>query len=233
MSGLTVGPGRYPADMSRAGLGTPPPATPAPPVGGAGGRALDGPRPRPDPAAARAHRHADDGHRRARRGALPVPNPLFGLRVISLPARNATAAIAITYAGMGMLVLAWLWIGRMLRARGAVAPAPDRTQLARTGLLWALPLALAPADVLQGRLQLPRAERDHRTRARPVLARAGRGAGRRRPAHPHDPDDLARHPGPVRPAVPHARPRHHRADRLGRDPGRVRPPRPRPRAAWR
>jgi alpha-1,6-mannosyltransferase len=77
-------------------------------------------------------------------GALPVPNPLFGLRVISLPARNATAAIAITYAGMGMLVLAWLWIGRMLRARGAVAPAPDRTQLARTGLLWALPLALAP-----------------------------------------------------------------------------------------
>ena len=77
-------------------------------------------------------------------GALPVPNPLFGLRLISLPARNATAAIAITYAGMGMLVLAWLWIGRMLRARGAVAPAPDRTQLARTGLLWALPLALAP-----------------------------------------------------------------------------------------
>ena len=32
VSGLTVGPGRYPADMSRAGLGTPPPATPAPPV---------------------------------------------------------------------------------------------------------------------------------------------------------------------------------------------------------
>jgi len=77
-------------------------------------------------------------------GALPVPNPLFGLRVISLPSRNATAAIAITYAGMGMLVLAWLWIGRMLRARGAVAPAPDRAQLARTALLWALPLALAP-----------------------------------------------------------------------------------------
>ncbi len=77
-------------------------------------------------------------------GALPVPNPLFGLRLISLPARNATAAIAITYAGMGMLVLAWLWIGRMLRWYGAVAPAPDRAQLARTGLLWALPLALAP-----------------------------------------------------------------------------------------
>jgi alpha-1,6-mannosyltransferase len=77
-------------------------------------------------------------------GALPVPNPLFGLRVLSLPSRNATVAIAVTYAGMGMLVIAWLWIGSMLRARGAVAPAPDRPQLARAGLLWALPLTLAP-----------------------------------------------------------------------------------------
>ena len=33
VSGLTVGPGRYPADMSRVGLGTPPPPTPAPQVG--------------------------------------------------------------------------------------------------------------------------------------------------------------------------------------------------------
>ncbi len=77
-------------------------------------------------------------------GALPVPNPLFGLRVLGLPSRNATLAIAVTYAGIGMLVLAWLWIGKMLRAHGAVAPAPDRLQLARTAALWALPLAVAP-----------------------------------------------------------------------------------------
>lgn len=77
-------------------------------------------------------------------GALPVPNPLGGMRLLGLPARNATVAIAVTYAGMGMLVLAWLWIGRMLRARGAVAPAPDRRQLARTAVAWALPLAVAP-----------------------------------------------------------------------------------------
>jgi alpha-1,6-mannosyltransferase len=77
-------------------------------------------------------------------GALPVPNPLNGLRVLGLPARNATLAIALTYAGMGMLVLAWLWIGRMLSARGAVAPAPERPALARTALLWAFPLAIAP-----------------------------------------------------------------------------------------
>lgn len=77
-------------------------------------------------------------------GALPVPNPLFGLRVLGLPARNATLAIAVTYAGIGLLVLSWLWIGRMLRTRGAVPPAPDRAQLARTAVLWTLPLALAP-----------------------------------------------------------------------------------------
>jgi alpha-1,6-mannosyltransferase len=158
VSGVTVGAGRYPSSMSRAGLAghsaghaggaaAPPPAAGVPEIGT--------PAPLAPPVAA-----TPDPARIPRRlgltgtllmgvgalgaGALPVPNPLFGLRVISLPARNATAAIAITYAGMGMLVLAWLWIGRMLRARGAVAPAPDRAQLARTGLLWALPLALAP-----------------------------------------------------------------------------------------
>ncbi|MBO0850577.1 MAG: hypothetical protein J2P20_14025, partial [Pseudonocardia sp.] len=38
-------------------------------------------------------------------GALPVPNPAFGLRVLGLPSRNATVSIAITYAGMAMVVL--------------------------------------------------------------------------------------------------------------------------------
>lgn len=77
-------------------------------------------------------------------GAFPVPNPLNGLRVLGLPSRNVTAAIAVTYAGLGMVVLAWLWIARMLSSRGAVAPAPQRRELTRTALLWALPLALAP-----------------------------------------------------------------------------------------
>jgi alpha-1,6-mannosyltransferase len=77
-------------------------------------------------------------------GALPVPNPLFGLRVLGLPARNATLAIAVTYAGIGLVVLAWLWVGKMLRFRGAVAPAPTKAQLARTAVMWAIPLAIAP-----------------------------------------------------------------------------------------
>ena len=77
-------------------------------------------------------------------GALPVPNPLFGLRLLGLPARNATIAIAVTYTGLLLLVLAWLWIGKMLRFHGAVAPAPVPSQLTRTAVLWALPLAVAP-----------------------------------------------------------------------------------------
>jgi alpha-1,6-mannosyltransferase len=77
-------------------------------------------------------------------GALPVPNPLFGLRLLGLPSRNTTIAIAVTYAGIVMLVLAWLWVGKMLRAKGAVPPAPDRGQIARTAVMWAVPLAVAP-----------------------------------------------------------------------------------------
>jgi alpha-1,6-mannosyltransferase len=77
-------------------------------------------------------------------GALPVPNPVFGLRLLGLPSRNTTIAIAVTYTGICMLVLAWLWVGKMLRARGAVPPAPTRAQLARTAVLWAVPLAVAP-----------------------------------------------------------------------------------------
>jgi alpha-1,6-mannosyltransferase len=77
-------------------------------------------------------------------GALPVPNPLFGLRLLGLPSRNTTIAIAVSYTGICMLVLAWLWVGKMLRARGAVPPAPTRAQLARTAVMWAVPLAVAP-----------------------------------------------------------------------------------------
>jgi alpha-1,6-mannosyltransferase len=77
-------------------------------------------------------------------GALPVPNPLFGERLIGLPARNATVSIAITYAGMGMVVLAWLWLGRLLKRdqNGGTPLAPGF--ITRTMALWALPLFAAP-----------------------------------------------------------------------------------------
>jgi alpha-1,6-mannosyltransferase len=77
-------------------------------------------------------------------GALPVPNPLNGLRLLGLPGRNATLAIAITYTGL----ITWCWPGcGSARCCGPTArspPPPPGSQLARTAVLWAVPLAIAP-----------------------------------------------------------------------------------------
>lgn len=75
-------------------------------------------------------------------GALPVPNPLFGLRVLGLPGRNVTIALALAYAGAGLVVLAWLGVARLLLRPDA--PAVPRAHLVRTAVTWALPLAVAP-----------------------------------------------------------------------------------------
>jgi alpha-1,6-mannosyltransferase len=48
-------------------------------------------------------------------GPLPVPNPLFGLRVLGLPGRNV--ALAPAYARTGLVVLAWIGVARLLPAR--------------------------------------------------------------------------------------------------------------------
>lgn len=75
-------------------------------------------------------------------GALPVPNPLFGLRLLGLPGRNATLAVAVTYVGMGLLVLAWWSVARSLRPAAGIPP--SRAALLRTALTWAIPLITAP-----------------------------------------------------------------------------------------
>lgn len=77
-------------------------------------------------------------------GALPVPNPLFGTRLLGLPSRNATLSIAITYTGMGMVVLGWLWLGRMLKRDQNGGTPLAKGYITRTMTLWALPLFVAP-----------------------------------------------------------------------------------------
>jgi alpha-1,6-mannosyltransferase len=78
-------------------------------------------------------------------GALPVPNPLFGIRVLGLPIRNVSAALTITYLGMGMVVVAWLWLGQRLWAhqRDGAERIGGRA-VGRAAALWGLPLAIAP-----------------------------------------------------------------------------------------
>lgn len=76
-------------------------------------------------------------------GAMPASayNPLLGVRVLGLPARLPTMSLAIAYVGMGMMVLAWLWLGRLAwpgRVRLTVR------QLTRILVMWAAPLAVAP-----------------------------------------------------------------------------------------
>jgi alpha-1,6-mannosyltransferase len=75
-------------------------------------------------------------------GAAPVDNPLSGVRLIGLPARIPTVAMACAWLGMLMVVVAWLWLGKLSwpgRERML-----SRTQLDRTVVMWGLPLALAP-----------------------------------------------------------------------------------------
>ena len=183
--------------------------------GAAGGRVLDDPRPGADPAPARAHRRADDGHRRARRRApCPCRTRCSGCACISLPARNATAAIAITYAGMGMLVLAWLWIGRMLRARGAVAPGPGphparahRRCCGRCRSRWRRRCSPRTSTATSRRARSLRAA-STRTSLGPAAA-----LGVDDPLTRTIPTIWRDTPAAVRPAVPDARARHHRADR--------------------
>lgn len=76
-------------------------------------------------------------------GANPVlQNPLLGVRLLGLPARMPSTALAVVMTGMIMVVLAWLVVGRFVRRD---APRRlSRRQLDRTLLLWALPLVVAP-----------------------------------------------------------------------------------------
>jgi alpha-1,6-mannosyltransferase len=76
-------------------------------------------------------------------GTAPVlGNPVVGHRVLGLFTRMPTASLAVTYTGILMVVLGWLWLGAL------VAPGRDRlisrAQLDRTMLMWVVPLLVAP-----------------------------------------------------------------------------------------
>jgi alpha-1,6-mannosyltransferase len=74
-------------------------------------------------------------------GALPVPQPLQGLRLLGLPDRNPTLSVAVIYTGMALLVIAWWRVARHLSAHAGTV---DRRDLIRIALSWAVPLAAAP-----------------------------------------------------------------------------------------
>src|SRR5205823_14987877 len=74
--------------------------------------------------------------------ASPVFNPLTTVPLLGLFSRMPTVALAITFSGMGMVVLAWLLLGRFVRP--GRARLVSRSQLDRTLIMWAAPLVLVP-----------------------------------------------------------------------------------------
>ncbi|WP_106180541.1 polyprenol phosphomannose-dependent alpha 1,6 mannosyltransferase MptB [Prauserella shujinwangii] len=75
-------------------------------------------------------------------GAAPVLNPVLGIPVLRLFARIPTVSLAVAFAGMGLMVLAWLLLGRFARPRRARLASDG--QLLRTLAAWVIPLALIP-----------------------------------------------------------------------------------------
>ena len=71
-------------------------------------------------------------------GAAPVYNPVWGLPVFGLFSRMTTVSLAIAFAGVFMIVLAWLALGRLaMPGRERMVSLP---QMARTLVMWTAPL---------------------------------------------------------------------------------------------
>jgi alpha-1,6-mannosyltransferase len=74
--------------------------------------------------------------------ATPIPNPVDGLRILGLLSRIGPAALAISYSGIGLLVLCWFMVGR-LSTPGRVRRL-SRTQLTHTLAMWIVPFLVTP-----------------------------------------------------------------------------------------
>jgi alpha-1,6-mannosyltransferase len=73
-------------------------------------------------------------------GASPVFNPVLTMPLFGLFTRIPTVALASAMTGMGMIILAWLWLGRFVRP--GRARLLSRTQLDRTLMMWLAPLVI-------------------------------------------------------------------------------------------
>ncbi|GDY28930.1 membrane protein [Gandjariella thermophila] len=75
-------------------------------------------------------------------GAAPVYNPLPSVPVLGLFARIPTAAMACAFTGMFLVILAWLYLGRLVRpGRPRLV---SRSQMDRTLVMWTVPLFAVP-----------------------------------------------------------------------------------------
>jgi alpha-1,6-mannosyltransferase len=74
--------------------------------------------------------------------ANPIPNPVDGLRIIGLLSRVGPASLAVSYTGIGLVVVAWFLLGR-LTTPGRIRRL-TRAQLTHTLAMWAVPFLVTP-----------------------------------------------------------------------------------------
>ncbi|WP_179956963.1 polyprenol phosphomannose-dependent alpha 1,6 mannosyltransferase MptB [Amycolatopsis anabasis] len=75
-------------------------------------------------------------------GAAPVVNPVQNIPVLRLFIRIPTVSLAIAFAGMAMMVIGWLLLGRFARpGRNRLATSG---QMSRTLVMWLTPLLFIP-----------------------------------------------------------------------------------------
>ena len=73
-------------------------------------------------------------------GALPVADPFARVEIIRQLREIPAVALVIAYGGLALLVVAWLFLGRLVGTpRG-----PDHRSLILTLAVWAAPLCVAP-----------------------------------------------------------------------------------------
>jgi alpha-1,6-mannosyltransferase len=75
-------------------------------------------------------------------GAAPVLNPVQNLPVLRMFLRIPTVSLAVAFAGMAMMVIGWLLLGRFARP-GRTRLASGR-QMSRTLMMWLTPLLVIP-----------------------------------------------------------------------------------------
>jgi hypothetical protein len=73
-------------------------------------------------------------------GALPLDDPFTGIPPVRWLRASEPVALAVGYAGLALLVVAWLFLGRRVGTPGG----PGRRSLLATLALWSAPLCLAP-----------------------------------------------------------------------------------------
>ena len=136
--------------------------------------------------------------------ATPIPNPVDGLRVVGLLSRIGPAALACSYAGIGLIVLCWVLIGR-LAAPGRVRRL-SRSQLSHTLAMWAVPLLVTPPLFSRDVYSYLAIGSMMDNGFNPYEAGPVRHPRRRRPVRPSGGRPLAAHRQPLRPGLPADRP---------------------------